>query len=121
MQQDRCEALLFKAGAYLSLQAAHLGCKVTAGLFSFLSLQPCLLQLTAQTVGFRPQLLVLLLQLLQVLKLFLQLLVLLLLGIIMGLGFLHLCEQAECVYAAEPRNGEREGQSRTATGPTCRL
>lgn len=88
-----------------------------ASLFSFLGLQPCLLQLTAQTFSLRPQLLVVLLQLLQVLKLFPQLLVLLLLGIVMGLGFLHLCGQTGCVCVAEPRNGQEEGQSRLAPGP----
>lgn len=117
MHQYRDEVLLFKVDAYLGLQAAHLGCKMTAGLFSFLGLQPSLLQLTTQTFSFRPQLLVLLLQLLQILKLFLQLLVLLLLGIIMGLGSLHLCGQTGCVWQSLEINGQEEGQGRTAPGP----
>lgn len=78
---------------YLCLQAAHLGSKVAAGLFSLLCLQPSLLELLTQPLSFSSQLLVFLLQLLKAPQLLLQFLVLLLLGIIMGLGFLHLCGQ----------------------------
>lgn len=102
-----------QADTYLCLQAAHLGSEVAAGLFSLLGLQPSLLQLTAQPLGFGPQLLVFLLQLLQAPQLLLQFLVLLLLGIIMGLSFLHLCGQlAEGGWGKGGGWGIAEGQGR---------
>lgn len=107
-----------QSDAYLCLQASHLGSKVAAGLFSLLGLQPGLLQFTAQPLGFSPQLLVFLLQLLQAPQLLLKFLVLLLLGIVMGLGFLHLCGQMGWVAVGE---GMREGRVAWGWAPHLQL